>query len=114
MEKRENQNQNQEREKTLLEKFQQEIQMIKEAEEKGELETGHFILKEFNIEDLTEEDRLIYKELKNGTLTKEKLREYRAAIPEGRTMRVNYAAYVANKLGIELMKKRTGYEKIKK
>ena len=106
MEKRENQNQNQERKKLSLEEFQQEIQKIKEAEEKGELKTGHFLgEEEFSVGDLTEEDRQIYEELNNGALTKEKFNEYWTTIPEGQTMRVYYAAYIANKFTIELEKK---------
>ena len=106
MEKRENQNQNQERKKLSLEEFQQEIQKIKEAEEKGELKTGHFLgEEEFSVGDLTEEDRQIYEELNNGALTKEKFNEYWKTISPGQTTRVYYAAYIANKFTIELEKK---------
>ena len=115
MEKRENQNQNQEREKLSLEKFQQEIQKIKEAEEKGELKTGHFISgeREFNVKDLTEEDRQIYEEFKNSTLTREKFNEYWKTISSGQTTSVYYAAYIANKFTIELEKKGLAMKKLK-
>jgi len=110
MEKKEFQNQNQE--KLSLEEFQKEIQKIKEAEEKGELKSGHFLnAKEFNVKDLTEEDRKIYEDFKNGTLTREKFDEYYAKIPKDQLTRAYYAAYLANKLTVELIKK--AKEKIK-
>jgi hypothetical protein len=74
----------QEQIKTPLEIFREEIGEKIRQEVAGEVSTGNFLKIEaiperqaaLNPQDLTEADRVIYEEIKAGTLTDEKWQEY--------------------------------------
>ena len=92
-----------------LDKFKKEIAEIKQKETKGELSTIHLSETEYrkavDVNELTEKDMEIWEKLKEGTLRTDEFREYRAEIPKDNQSRIDFAAFIANKLSIITLRK---------
>src|SRR3989344_4717237 len=89
-----------------LEKFKKEVAVLKKQEEEnldesGNKKTAHF--EEVNPDELNEADQKLYKKFLNGELTTKELRDYQAELRElGNRSQKDFAAYVANKLFIQM------------
>lgn len=84
-----------------LRNFREEIADLK----KKELEAGESVhLLKLDLDDLVEDDMVIYRKLKNDNLSLEEFREYRKAVGmSGNESRIDFMAYIANMLTIKTM-----------
>lgn len=69
-----------------LRAFIREISELYELEKREE-KTAHFSNSNFNPEELTEVDQLVWEKIKNGSFTRDDLRTYRADILDLQTKR---------------------------
>jgi hypothetical protein len=97
------------------ESFNQKMEALK-----GEIgtlmvkEPGHFKHDHFDIEELTGSDGAIWEEIKNGTLTKEELKEYAEEVgASGVASRATFLAMVRNKALALFMNRETENRKRK-
>ncbi len=92
-----------------LQRFRQKMRELKRAEEEtlaqGEHGSAHF--QHVNPDELTEEDAKIYDAYTNGSLTTEEFERYREqfAFSKIGTSRIDYAAYIGNRLQVDLLLK---------
>lgn len=101
----------------ILDDFRSEIKDLKEKEEKGELKTVH--LKDVNPEELTDEERKLWKIVKEEKYSVEFFKEYKELLDYIRTKeeeispsRALFWAFAMNKVG-EIMLKEYRENKLK-
>ncbi|MDP3731124.1 MAG: hypothetical protein Q8R34_01370 [bacterium] len=93
-----------------LSDFKKEVAGLKKQEEEnlnedGTRKTAHF--KEINPDELTEADQKLHRKLLSGELIVDELRNYQNKLSEsGNQSQKDFSAYVANKLFIQMYKKK--------
>jgi len=83
-----------------LKEFQEEIREVAEKET-----AAHFKHGVFNPEELTEEDRIVWEKVKDGTVNREDLNTYYGSVGEESETRKVFMAFINNKAMLVFFKK---------